>query len=158
MPRLKSLLYLIIVLSLGANFPAIAMVDVNIKKNLVAAAIEAQKLAYCPYSNYPVGAAILTKQGDIISASNVENASYGLCICAERNTVFKAVSEGNREFTAIAVVTKDGGFSCGACRQVLNEFSPNILLIVAKDNGEIVKELQLNEILPYAFGPVNMGK
>lgn len=61
-------------------------------------------------------------------------------------------------FSAIAVVTKDGGFSCGACRQVLNEFSPNILLIVAKDNSEIVKEIQLNEILPYAFGPATIGK
>ena len=81
-----------------------------------------------------------------------------MCICAERNAVFKAVSEGKKEFTAIAVVTKDGGFSCGACRQVLNEFSPNILLIVAKDNSEIVKEIQLNEILPYAFGPATMGK
>jgi cytidine deaminase len=128
------------------------------KKILVAAAIEAQKLAYCPYSNYPVGAAILTAQGEIITGNNVENASYGLCICAERNTVFKAVSEGKKEFTAIAVVTKDGGFSCGACRQVLNEFSPNMLLIVAKDNGEIVAEVVLTELLPYAFGPANMGK
>ncbi len=158
MPRLKSFWYLIIVLLLGSVFPAIAKDDIDVNKNLVAAAIEAQKLAYCPYSNYPVGAAILTKHGEIISASNVENASYGLCICAERNAVFKAVSEGKKEFTAIAVVTKDGGFSCGACRQVINEFSPNILLIVAKDNGEIVKEIQLNEILPYAFGPANMGK
>lgn len=127
------------------------------KENLVQAAIKAQSFAYAPYSNYFVGAALLTKQGEIITASNVENASYGLGSCAERNVIFKAVTEGKKEFTAIAVVTKDGGFSCGACRQVLNEFSPNILVIVANNAGEILKEAHLNELLPHAFGPINLG-
>jgi len=152
---------IVIILPLATlSHPVIAEVnmDINIKRNLVTAAIKAQSLAYAPYSNYFVGAALLTKQGQIISASNVENASYGLSICAERNAVFKAVTDGKQEFIAIAVVTKDGGFSCGACRQVLNEFNPKILLIVANDDGEILKEAKLDELLPYAFGPANLGK
>lgn len=139
---------------------AIGESDMNssIKKNLVAAAIKARSLAYAPYSHYFVGAALLTKQEEIVSGSNVENASYGLSLCAERTAIFKAVTNGQREFTAIAVVTKDGGFSCGACRQVLNEFNPNILVIVANGEGKILKEANLNELLPYAFGPTNLKK
>ncbi len=153
-----SIVIILSLFSLGHSVIAEVSMDINIKRNLVAAAIKAQSLAYAPYSNYFVGAALLTRQGEIISASNVENASYGLSICAERNAVFKAVTDGKQEFIAIAVVAKDGGFSCGACRQVLNEFNPNMLVIVANNDSEILKEAKLNELLPHAFGPANLGK
>lgn len=154
----KYSLFLTIISLICICSTAIVEVDMTMKKNLVEAALKARSLAYAPYSNYFVGAALLTKEGEIISASNVENASYGLSSCAERNAIFKAVTEGKKEFSAIAVVTKDGGFSCGACRQVLNEFSPNILIIVVNENGEILNEAKLNELLPHAFGPGNFGK
>ncbi len=142
----------------GLSFPAFSEITLNTKKGLVESAIQAQKMAYAPYSNYFVGAAFLTKQGETIQASNVENASYGLTSCAERNAIFKAVTDGKKDFIAVAVVTKDGGFPCGACRQVLNEFSPNILVIVANLQGKIINERKLNELLPDAFGPQNLQK
>jgi cytidine deaminase len=126
------------------------------KKDLIAAAVTARTLAYAPYSKYLVGAALITKQGEIITGSNVENASYGLTSCAERNAVFKAVTEGKTEFTAIAIVTKDGGLPCGACRQVLNEFSPDMQVIIAHEHGAVLQEVNLSELLPYAFGPTNL--
>ena len=102
---------------------------------LVSLAAEARKKAYAPYSNFAVGAALLAKSGRVYTGCNVENVSYGLTVCAERVAVFKAVSEGEREFEAIAVVTENGVTPCGACRQVLIEFGDDIQVIVADTAG-----------------------
>ena len=100
--------------------------------NLVKNALSARKNSYSPYSKYKVGSAIKCPDGKIYSGTNVENASYGMTICAERSAIFSAVSEGKREFDSIVVITKDGkGFPCGGCRQVLNEFNPNMQVILA---------------------------
>ena len=115
-----------------------------------------QKKAYPPYSHYYVGAALLTKSGKIFTGCNVENASYGLTICAERAAIFKAISEGEKEIEAIVVVTKDGGMPCGACRQVLNEFNPKMIVIAADEKGKIHSETPLNQLLSKAFGPANL--
>jgi cytidine deaminase len=125
-------------------------------QKLVDRAVEAQRRAYAPYSNYLVGAALLTSDGTVFTGCNVENAASPATICAERTAVTKAVSEGHREFTAIAVVTRDGGSPCGICRQVLNEFAPNILVIVANGDGRIQYTHRLPEMLLHAFGPSNL--
>src|SRR5512133_2614586 len=91
----------------------------NVRQQLIDAAVQARKWAYAPYSKYAVGAALLTESGKIYDGVNVENAAYPTTMCAERVAVFKAVSEGEREFTAIVVATENGGSSCGSCRQVL---------------------------------------
>lgn len=129
----------------------------DIKQKLVAAAMAAREKAYAPYSNYKVGSALLTKEGKIITGSNVEIATYALTTCAERNAVFKAVTDGFKNFTMIAVVTKDGGFPCGTCRQVLNEFNPEIPIVIADDKGNIVHETNLAELFPHAWGPKNLN-
>src|SRR5512143_2614455 len=103
---------------------------------LIDLARKARKQAYAPYSHYKVGAALLGKSGKVYAGCNVENASYSLTCCAERTAIFKAVSEGETEFEAIAVVTKNGGSPCGACRQVLSEFAPELIIYVAdKDHN-----------------------
>ena len=118
-------------------------------------AIEAMQQAYAPYSRFPVGAAGLVDDGRIVSGCNVENASYGLTCCAARTAVFKAVSEGETEFEAIAVVTKNGGSPCGACRQVLSEFAPDLVVYIAdKDNH--IKTTSIKKLLPDAFGPKHL--
>lgn len=119
-------------------------------KELIAMAAQARKAAYAPYSHYQVGAALLTASGKIFTGCNVENAAYGMAICAERTAAVKAVSEGEREFVAIAVVTADGGTPCGACRQVLAEFGPRMKVLVADANGHF-KSYHLNELLLDAF-------
>lgn len=126
------------------------------REELVAAAKKAQGNAYAPYSKYHVGAALLTSSGAIYLGSNVENAAYPDSICAERVAVFKAVSEGQREFQAVAVVTRDGGTPCGSCRQVLAEFSPGALVLVANQAGEVIREGTVADLLPGAFGPKNL--
>ncbi len=119
-------------------------------KELISLAIEARKRAYAPYSHYEVGAALLTASGQVYTGCNVENASYGLSICAERTAAVKAVSSGECEFVAIAVVTADGGTPCGACRQVLAEFGPHMRVLVADASGNC-KAYWLDELLPDAF-------
>ena len=118
---------------------------------LIARAREARRRAYAPYSHYAVGAALLGKSGKIYEGVNVENASYPLTICAERTAVFKAVSEGEREFEALAIVNASGGSPCGACRQVLSEFGLDFLVIAADTHGNYV-EKTVAEWLPGAFG------
>ena len=122
----------------------------------IEAAIAAQTKAYCPYSEYPVGAALIGASGMIYQGCNVENASYGLCICAERNAVFQAVAQGEKQFQAIFIATKDGGISCGACRQVLYEFSPSIRIVTLNGDGQICYDTSLDRLLPHAFGPSNL--
>jgi len=119
-------------------------------KELIAMAAQARKAAYAPYSHYLVGAALLTASGKVFGGCNVENVAYGMAICAERTAAVKAVSEGEREFVAIAVVTVDGGTPCGACRQVLAEFGPRMKVLVADADGHY-KTYHLNELLLDAF-------
>jgi cytidine deaminase len=122
---------------------------------LVSLAAEARKKAHAPYSNFAVGAALLTKSGRVYTGCNVENASYGLSVCAERVAVFKAVSEGEREFEAIAVVTENGVTPCGACRQVLMEFGDDIQVIVADTTGH-QRAFALTDLLPEGFTPEHL--
>ncbi|HSF82353.1 MAG TPA: cytidine deaminase [Anaerolineales bacterium] len=123
------------------------------KSSLTQAAVEARRRAYAPYSKYAVGAAVLSAIGQIYSAANVENAAYPLTICAERAAIFKAISEGEREFTAIAVVSSNGGTPCGACRQVMAEFGLDTLVLIATADGVVQQELTVGDLLPGAFGP-----
>jgi cytidine deaminase len=127
------------------------MLTDELREKLIQIAIGAMNWVHAPYSNYPVGAALLASSGHVYEGVNVENASYGLTVCAERVAVFKAVSEGERQFTALAVVTTDGGISCGACRQVLAEFGQGTVVLFAKDTGELVREVTVGEMLPGAF-------
>lgn len=127
------------------------------RRRLIEAAQKARLSAYAPYSKYPVGAALQTKSGRIYTGANVENAAYPDSICAERVAIFKAVTDGERDFDAIAVATTDGGTPCGSCRQVLAEFAPNARVIVVNQQGDIVQERPLHELLPGAFGPSNLN-
>lgn len=123
---------------------------------LVETARAVRRWAYAPYSHYPVGAALLTVSGRVYDGVNVENAAYPSGICAERVAVFKAVSDGEREFNAIAVVTDNGGTPCGACRQVLAEFGLDVTVILADGEGRVTRELSLRELLPGAFTPESL--
>ena len=120
---------------------------------LIRAAIEIRQRAYAPYSNYAVGAALLAESGKIYTGVNVENAAYPTGICAERVAIFKAVSEGERRFDAIAVVTSNGGTPCGSCRQVMAEFSLRMVVLVADEGGNLLMEKPVSDLLPGAFGP-----
>ena len=125
-----------------------------IEETLVERATEALENAHAPYSNFRVGAALLTTDGEIFSGCNVENAAYGSTICAERTAIFKAVSEGKKEFSTIAIVleTDDGiGSPCGACRQVMNEFNADMKVIMANTDGDY-KVGSVEELLPDSFG------
>ncbi len=125
------------------------------REALLQQAREVRERAYAPYSNYPVGAALLGAGGQIYTGCNVENAVYPVTICAERAAVVKAVSEGERDFVAIAVVTRDGGSPCGSCRQVLSEFSPAIVVLISDEAGN-VRETTVSALLPDHFGPQNL--
>jgi cytidine deaminase len=120
------------------------------REHLVEQALEARERAYAPYSGYKVGAALLGRSGEIYTGCNVENAVYPLCICAERTAVFKAVSEGEQKFVAIAVATENGGSPCGACRQVLREFGKNTVVLIADGTGKC-RETRVGELLPDSF-------
>jgi cytidine deaminase len=117
---------------------------------LINAATEARHRAYAPYSGFQVGAALATKAGRIFAGCNVENVSLGLTICAERSAIATAVAEGSKDFIAIAVVTagKKPAIPCGACRQVLAEFNPNIKVLAATTDGK-TEEFDLADLLPF---------
>lgn len=119
--------------------------------SLVLQAIAAAGRAYAPYSGYAVGAALLTISGRVYLGVNVENASYGATICAERSAIAQAVSNGEREFVAIAVVSRSAGSPCGICRQVLAEFGPQTRVILANLDGEIRLTVTVDGLLPDAF-------
>jgi cytidine deaminase len=121
------------------------------REKLVAQAREARQRAYAPYSGYTVGAALLTKSGRIYTGCNVENAVYPLCTCAERVAVVKAVSEGEKEFKALAVATENGGAPCGSCRQTLREFGEEVVVLIADATGAF-RETTVAELLPDSFG------
>ncbi len=128
----------------------------EMRQHLVQAAVQARRWAYAPYSHYAVGAALLTPNGKIYDGVNVENAAYPTTMCAERVAVFKAVSEGEREFEAIAVVTQNGGTPCGGCRQVLAEFGLNTVVLIADAEGRLLQETTVSELLPGAFLPKDL--
>lgn len=134
------------------------------KVNLIRKAMEARNFAYAPYSEYAVGAALLTKTGKIYTGCNVESASFGATNCAERTAIFKAVSEGEREFTAIAIVggkasqtPTDYAYPCGMCRQVMQEFCEADFLVIVAKTEEDYREHTLVELLPYGFGGENLA-
>ncbi|VAX18084.1 Cytidine deaminase [hydrothermal vent metagenome] len=135
--------------------------DISVSdEKLVAMAKEAIDMAYAPYSKFRVAAALVTSKGNIHTGVNVENASYGLTVCAERVAVLKAVSCGDREIERIAVVSSSEGkvFPCGACRQVLSEFSSGDLSVIISDtSGGVTENLRLADLLPRAFGPEPLG-
>lgn len=131
------------------------MPEIN-DSELVEAAIQASEHAYMPYSNYRVGAALLTADGQVYGGCNIESVSFTPTTCAERTALFKAVSEGHREFAAIAVVTRDAGSPCGVCRQMMYEFSPEMRVILADLEGRVQLTTTLDALLPHGFGPSNL--
>lgn len=132
------------------------MITDEIRQRLIEAATQARQWAYAPYSHYAVGAAVLTASGRIYDGVNVENAAYPTGICAERVAVFKAVSQGERQFSAIAVVSERGGTPCGACRQVISEFGQDTIVLIVNQEGQLINELPISELLPGAFGPKDL--
>ena len=121
---------------------------------LIDMALDQRRLSYAPYSGYRVGAALLAADGKIFTGCNIENAAYTPTICAERTAFFKAVSEGVRSFDVLAIAAKTKAWPCGACRQVLNEFAPDLRILVTWDDH--VEEKTLKELLPEGFGPHSM--
>jgi cytidine deaminase len=130
----------------------------DMRRSLIEQAAAAREKAYVPYSEYPVGAAILTSSGEVFTGCNIEIASFGATSCGERTAAFKAVSEGEREFRAVAVVTSNGAAPCGICRQVLYEFGPEMVVIMADPDGVITWEGPLTDLLPYGFGPKKLAE
>lgn len=120
-------------------------------QQLIQVAIQARQWAYIPYSHYAVGATVLTTSGKIYDGANIENAAYPDTVCAERVAIFKAISEGELSFEAIAVVTDNGGYPCGSCRQVMAEFGLDTVVIIADTSGKITSQLTVSELLPGAF-------
>jgi cytidine deaminase len=133
--------------------------DAGAVRELIEAAKRASRNAYCKYSGFRVGAAVLGARGGIFAGCNVENASYGLTICAERNAVFQMVAAGETEIAALAVYTPTDHPTapCGACRQVIYEFGPDALILCVCNTAEEIRE-RLGVLLPQAFGPKNLGR
>jgi cytidine deaminase len=133
--------------------------DAEVQKELLTRARAAAEHAYVPYSEFPVGAAVLTIDGSIHTGCNIENASYGMTICAERTAISSAISAGHREIVAVAVSAPKVPRTtpCGACRQFLNEFRPGTSdMVVVLDDRDSGEPVWLNELLPQAFGPRNL--
>ncbi|HLU37448.1 MAG TPA: cytidine deaminase [Thermomicrobiales bacterium] len=133
----------------------------DVVERMLATARSFAQRAYVPYSQFPVGAAVLTADGEIIGGVNIENASYGLTVCGERVAIFTAAAAGHREIRAVAVSAPKaaGTTPCGACRQVMNEFKPfDNDLIVFLDDGERVRQVPLGELLPESFGPRDLER
>ena len=135
----------------------------NQKKTLIEMALKVKRIAYAPYSGFFVGAALLSENGNIYTGCNIENASYGATNCGERTAFFKAISEGEREFVAIAIVgsrkedeISTYAFPCGICRQIMKEFcKDDFLILIAKDEDDY-QEFTLADLLPYGFGGENL--
>lgn len=133
------------------------MLTDQLKEELIQRAAAARLRAYAPYSHYQVGAALLANSGRVFIGVNVENAAYPLTMCAERAAVASAVSAGERSFSAIAVVTDNGGTPCGSCRQVLAEFGLDIIVLIVDGQGKIRQETTVRELLPGAFGSTDLN-
>ena len=144
--------------SKAANIESRMALDQARIQKFIAIAKKASARAYCPYSKFRVGAAALTTAGEVYSGCNVENASYGLTICAERNAVFRMVAAGGKTLAAVVIYTPTDKPTapCGACRQVINEFGPDALIISACDGPDFLKKA-LSDLLPDAFGPGNLA-
>lgn len=127
-------------------------IDTRTQNRLIEEATKARQASYAPYSSYKVGAAVLAKSGRIHMGCNIENAAFSPTICAERTAIFKAVSEGDRDLVALAVLTRNGSAPCGVCRQVIREFAPNLTIITADLNGRTARHT-LPELFPQSFGP-----
>lgn len=125
-------------------------------RDLIKKALEAKKKAHVPYSNFRVGAALITDDGKVFTGCNIEISSYSPTICAERTAIFKAISEGHKKIKAIAVVgDSDFTYPCGVCRQVIREFGKDATIIVA-NSEEDYREHKLEDLLPYSFGPEDL--
>lgn len=128
------------------------------EKKLIKKALEAKENAYVPYSNFHVGAAILTEDGKVYTGCNIEIASYSPTICAERTAVFKAISEGSKKVKTIAIAGEsEFTYPCGVCRQVLREFGQDVKIIIVNSEDDY-REHTLEELLPYSFGPKDLKK
>jgi cytidine deaminase len=128
------------------------------RRALIGLANEARKLAYAPYSKYRVGAALRTGSGKTYTGVNVENASYPLSICAERAAIVKAVSDGERMFEAMVVVTDNGASPCGGCRQVMAEFGLKTIVLIVNGSSGSVRTTTVGELLPDAFQPRDLDR
>ena len=122
-----------------------------VPEDLIKKAIVAQKRAKAPYSKYPVGAALITTNNLVILGCNIESKAYPTTLCAERVAIFSAISQGYNDFSAMALITHDGAFPCGSCRQIIYEYAGNILLYIAKDLDSYVTQT-ISDLLPYPFG------
>jgi cytidine deaminase len=135
------------------------MMERELQERLLKLATEARERAYTPYSHYNVGAALLTKDGKIYQGCNIENASYTPTICAERTAFFKAIYDGERDFSAIAIIGSGAtpSFPCGVCRQVMSEFCGGdfVLIVSNRDGSEIIVET-LDQMMPHRFGPKDL--
>ena len=123
----------------------------DIINTLVEESVKAMKNAICPYSNYSVGAALLTKDEKIITGFNIESKAYPTTLCAERVAIFSSLAQGYNEFKLLAVTTSDGATPCGSCRQIIHEFAGNIQIIISDENGNHHKT-STSELLPNPFG------
>jgi cytidine deaminase len=133
--------------------------DDALVKRLHDAALAAREKAYAPYSGFKVGAAVLTARGSVFTGQNVENASYGLGVCAERSAIFAMVGAGERSVVAVAIATDapKPTAPCGACRQVIREFGPDALVLLVTKKGEKATH-RLRDLLPFDFGPEDLGR
>ncbi len=129
-------------------------------RELAVQAVEAKKKAYAKYSNFHVGAALLTKSGKVYEGANIENSSYSLTICAERTAAFSAILHGEKDFEAIAIAGDSESFTppCGACRQVLLELCGENLDVVLVDPNSNIKTFKLKELIPFSFSEENLNK
>jgi len=130
----------------------------NDLRELIDIALAVRGKAYAPYSKYAVGAALRTGSGKIYTGVNVENSSYPLTICAERNAIFHAITEGDSDFETIVVATENGGSPCGACRQVMAEFALDMNVVMVDKSGKIILQAIVDELLPEAFTPKSLRK
>lgn len=128
------------------------------QNELIVRALSVRARAYAPYSEYAVGAALISTSGRVFDGVNVENASYPLTMCAERTAIFKAVSEGERNFNLIVVASENGGSPCGACRQVMAEFGLDTRVLTVNASGEAVLDTTVSELLPDAFQPGDLQR
>ena len=120
-------------------------------EDLIKKAVVAQKRAIAPYSNYPVGAALLTDDNSVILGCNIESKAYPTTLCAERVAIFSAISKGYKYFSAMALITQDGAYPCGSCRQIMHEYAGNISIYIAKDLENYITHT-ISDLLPFPFG------
>ncbi len=120
-------------------------------EKLIKHALTARKRAAAPYSQYQVGSAILTNDNTVILGCNVESKAYPTTLCAERVAIFSAIAQGHRKFSAMALVTEDGAFPCGSCRQIIHEYAGNIPIYISNGSNEYITKT-ISELLPYPFG------